>query len=275
MWAALAGATMTGAAITLDEAGKARQRRALTARVVARADLSASTVDDAFALFASVYEGTDRARFIRDLREKQWVVLLHDRESGALRGFSTVLVRDIETSRGPAKIFFSGDTVVHPEYWGQKVLQLATARLFLTLKLRAPRQALYWFLISKGYRTYLLLANNFPRSIPREGAPEDSELRTLLNDVARERFGDAYDASTGVIRNCGAHEYVRTGVAPVSESALSNRHVRFFVQRNPNHAAGDELACLAVVRIRDLVRSMVRFIVHRALRALGIPALRP
>jgi hypothetical protein len=261
---------MTGAAITLDEAGKAGQHRALTARVVARADLSAATIDAAFALFASVYEGTDRARFVRDLGEKQWVVLLHDRESGALRGFSTVLLRDLVTSRGPAKMFFSGDTVVHPAYWGQKVLQLATARLLLSLKLREPRRPLYWFLISKGYRTYLLLANNFPRSIPRDATPEDRELRALLNEVAHERFGDAYDASTGVIRNCGAHEYVRTGVAPVSESALRSRHVRFFVEQNPDHAAGDELACLAVVRIRDLTRAMARFTVHRVLRALGL-----
>ena len=265
---------MTGAAITLDEAGKAGLKRALTARVVARADLSPSTIDDAFALFASVYEGTDRARFVRDLNEKQWVVLLHDRDSGALRGFSTVLLRDIVTSRGAAKMFFSGDTVVHPAYWGQKVLQLATARLLLSLKVRDPRRPLYWFLISKGYRTYLLLANNFPRSIPRESAPEDSELRALLNDVARERFGDAYNASTGIIRNCGAHEYVRIGVAPVSEWALRNRHVRFFVERNPDHAGGDELACLAVVRIRDLARAMVRFTLHRTFRALGLSATR-
>jgi hypothetical protein len=265
---------MTGAAITLDEAGKARRARALSARVVARADLPSSTIDEAYALFAAVYDGTDRSRFVRDLSEKQWVILLHDRESGALRGFSTVLLRDIVTSRGPAQLFFSGDTVVHPAYWGQKVLQLATARLLLSLKLRAPSRPLYWFLISKGYRTYLLLANNFPRSIPRVGSADDPVLRALLSDIARERFGEAYDASTGIIRNGGAHEYVRTGVAPVSESALRNRHVRFFVDRNPDHATGDELACLAVVRVRDLMRSMARFTMHRALRAVGVSAAR-
>jgi hypothetical protein len=265
---------MTGAAITLDEARKQQRARALEARIVARRDLTPAAIDEAYALFASVYEGTDRARFVRDLSEKQWVVLLHDRETGALRGFSTVLLRDITTSRGPAKLFFSGDTVVHPAYWGQKVLQLATARLLLSLKLREPRRPLYWFLISKGYRTYLLLANNFPRSIPRCSLPEEGELRGLLNEVARERFGDAYDTSTGIIRNSGEHEYVRSGVAPVSETVLRNRHVRFFVERNPRHAAGDELACLAVVRVRDLLRSMARFTFYRTLRAMGFPVAR-
>ena len=262
---------MTGAAITIDEARKREQAvHALEARIVAQADLPAATVDEAYTLFASVYEGTDRSRFIRDLSEKQWVVLLHDRESGALKGFSTILLRDITTSRGPARLFFSGDTVVSPAYWGQKALQLAIARLLLSLKLREPSRPIYWFLISKGYRTYLILANTFPRSIPRAAVDEDRELRTLLNRVAIERFGDAYDPATGVIRNGGAHEYVRGGVAPVSESALRNGHVRFFVDRNPYHASGDELACLALVRLRDLVRAMARYTGHRALRAVGL-----
>ena len=262
---------MTGAAITIDEARTRGQvARALRARIVAQRDLPAATVDEAYALFASVYEGTDRSRFVRDLSEKQWVVLLHDRESGALKGFSTILLRDIETPRGPARLFFSGDTVVSPAYWGQKALQLAVARLLLSLKLRQPSRIIYWFLISKGYRTYLILANTFPCSIPRAVVNEDGELRALLDRVATERFGDAYDSATGVIRNGGAHEYVRGGVAPISESALRNRHVRFFVDRNPHHASGDELACLALVRIRDLMRAMARYTGHRALRMVGL-----
>ena len=239
---------MTGAAITLDEARKAGGgARALEARVVARSDLSAATVDEAYALFASVYQGTDRARFVRDLSEKQWVVLLHDRESNALGGFSTVHLQEIMTPRGPASLFFSGDTVVNPAYWGQKTLQLAVARLLLTLKLRQPSRPVYWFLISKGYRTYLMLANAFPRSVPREGEDREDELRALLDRVATERFGESYDPATGIIHHAVPHEHVRDGIAPVSESALRNRHVRFFVERNPHHADGDELACLALV----------------------------
>ena len=262
---------MTGAAISLEEAHARRPKaRALAARVASPAAISSSTIDEAYALFGSTYAGTDRARFVSDLLEKQHVILLHDRETGALKGFSTVLLREIATSRGPATLFFSGDTVVDRAYWGQKELQLAAARLLLTLKLRAPARPLYWFLISKGYRTYLILANAFPRSIPRAGIDEDGELRGLLDTVARERFGDDYDPATGTIRYTTPHEYVRDGIAPVTDLALRNRHVRYFVERNPNHAAGEELACLAVVRVRDLLRAMARFAFRRATRAVGV-----
>lgn len=264
---------MTGAAIPLDDAPARRHSpRALVARVADPAALSAAIIDEAYALFGSAYAGTNRTRFVHDLMEKQHVILLHDRESGALKGFSTVLLREIATSRGAATLFFSGDTVVDRAYWGQKELQLAAARLLLSIKLRRPRRPLYWFLISKGYRTYLILANAFPRSIPRAGARDDAELRGLLDAVAGERFGEEYDPARGIIRYATPHEYVREGVAPVTERALGSRHVRFFVERNPRHAEGEELACLAVVRVRDLLRAMVRFVSRRAARALRAAA---
>jgi len=262
---------MTGTAIPIDVVGARRRAPALLARTVAACALDAPTRDAAYALFRGAYDGTDRARFERDLAEKQHVILLHDRESGALRGFSTVLVRELAGPRGPAAVVFSGDTVIDRAYWGQKQLQLAFARLLFRLKLARPGRELYWFLVSKGYRTYLLLANAFPRAVPRFDRPDEPELRRVLDALARERFGAEYDAAGGVVRYASPREHVREGLAPVTAEALRSAHVRFFVERNPGHAAGDELACLAVVRTRDLARTVVRIAAARARRALAVP----
>lgn len=249
-----------------DFGGSLAPRRALVARTVPVAAVDARTRDAAFALFRSAYENTSRERFERDLEEKQHVILLHDRESGALKGFSTVLVRDVSSDRGRTTVVFSGDTVIDREYWGQKQLQLAFARLLATLKLRAPWRPLRWFLVSKGYRTYLLLANAFPRSVPRRDTPEDAAMRRLLDDLAAERFGAQYDRTAGVVRYATPHERVRGGVAPVTPEVLGNPHARFFIERNPGHAEGEELACLADVRLVDVARSAARFMVARLVR---------
>src|SRR5205823_11279599 len=100
---------------------------------------------------------------------------------------------------GRATVVFSGDTVIDRNYWGQKQLQLAFARLVVTLKLRAPWRPLYWFLVSKGYRTYLLLANSFPRAIPRFDY-DDGALRAMLDLVAAQRFGMQNDPATSLVR---------------------------------------------------------------------------
>lgn len=228
----------------------------LRASVVAPHAMDRATRDAAFALFRAHYEGADRARFEHDLDEKQRVILLRDRASGALRGFSTVLYRDVRVGGRRATMVFSGDTVIDRSCWGQKRLQGAFAGLLFHLKLRHPERPLYWFLISKGWRTYLLMANHFPRAVPRWDLPEPPHLRAALDALAIERFGGEYDAAHGIIRYATPHERVRDGVAPVDAALLlANPHVRFFVERNPGHARGDELACLAQVRLRDVIRA--------------------
>lgn len=250
-----------------------RTQRRLTARTVSVASLGRDTVDDAFALFAQSYTGVDRQRFERDLREKQKIILLRDRETGALKGFSTVLIQPI-AQPAPATVIFSGDTVIHRDYWGQKQLQVAFSRILLGEKLRAPRRPLYWFLISKGYRTYMLLANAFPRAVPRHDRPDLPELRATLDALARSRFGDAYDSHTGIVRASG-HEHVREGLAPVTPRHLANPHVAYFVARNPGHQEGDELACLADVRLVDIARIALRLVAALFRMKVASDARRP
>jgi hypothetical protein len=243
-------------------------RRKLAGRTIPVAALDAPTRAAAFALFRAAYENTSRERFEHDLAEKQHIILLYERASGTLKGFSTVLVRQVASPHGAATVVFSGDTVIDPEYWGQKQLQLAFARLLVTIKLRAPWRPLYWFLVSKGYRTYLLLANAFPHAVPRVGSAAGPALRAMLDELAAERFGAQYDRALGVVRYATPHERVRDGIAPVTPSALANEHVRFFVERNVEHADGVELACLAKVRLVDVARAVARIAGARVRRTL-------
>ena len=243
-------------------------RRLLASRTISVDSLDMPTRAAAFTLFRDTYENTSRERFERDLAEKQHIILLYDREDGALKGFSTVLVRAIESPKGAATVVFSGDTVIDREYWGQKELQLAFTRLLVKLKLRAPWRPLYWFLLSKGYRTYLLLANAFPRAVPRAGVADDPALREVLDTLAAERFGPQYDRERGVVRYATPHERVRDGVSPVTARMLANANVRFFVERNAEHANGVELACLADVRVVDLARTVVRIVRAKTRRML-------
>lgn len=226
-------------------------------------------MDDAFALFEEAYARADRHRFGHDLADKQVVILLRDRDTGDLKGFSTVQIQRIDAPR-PATVVFSGDTVIDREYWGQKQLQTAFVRILIAQKLRAPQRPLYWFLLSKGYRTYMLLANAFPRAVPRHDRCPDPGLQKTLHALAAARFGAHYKPTTGVVSFAGLHERVRDGLAPLTPRHLANPHVRFFVERNPGHVEGDELACLADVRLVDIARIAGRLIARRLRLTIGV-----
>lgn len=213
---------------------------ALSAITVAVPRLSPDQREQAWRVFAKYYEGADRARFDADLLGKDHIFLLMS--EGRLVGFSTVCVERV----GPVISIFSGDTVLESSHHGVGALQWAFFAYIVRTKLRHPHRLVTWFLISKGYKTYLLLARNFPNYWPRKDEPTPPWVRGLITTLARRRFGDALDEEAGVLRFAeGTHERLKPQVAP-TEGEL-DPDIRFFVEVNPGHARGDELCCVGVV----------------------------
>src|ERR1700743_2709803 len=94
-----------------DRAARSPDHRRLTAAVTAVSSLAAADIDDMFDLYAVYYDGTTRALFERDLRDKHWVVALHTGH-GALAGFSTLAVSELAIDGAPVRIIYSGDTII-------------------------------------------------------------------------------------------------------------------------------------------------------------------
>jgi hypothetical protein len=51
---------------------------------------------------------------------------------------------------------------------------------------------------------------------------------------------------------------VRAGIADVTGRQLADPDVAFFLEANPGHAMGDELACLAEISERNLTPAALR-----------------
>ncbi len=232
----------------------------LFARVVPRAELDDALRREMIALMRVCYEGVSPERFAEDLASKQLVILLFVRETRRLVGFSTLRIAEHRLEGRTVDLAYSGDTVIHPEFWGTKTLQVAFARCLLRCKLRHPFRPCLWLLLSGGYKTYLIMVNHLPRSFPSRRHTPDPAHRGFLESVAREWFGDHYDPGRGVVRFGADHYRVRAGVAPIDPETARCPDVAFFLERNPGHAEGDELVCLAEFRLRDFVSVFARLI---------------
>lgn len=215
--------------------------------VIRRAALTHRDRDAMFALYTAYFATTDRVTFERDLAEKEWVILLCD-DDGRIDGFSTLMRSRV----GEATVFFSGDTIVARHRWGT----LDLPRLWAQHVFAHADGNTYWFLISSGWRTYRFLPLFF-----RDFYPRDTTMKPLLDTIAAAKFGDAYDARTGVVR-LATPAPLREGVSD-PEARMGNPHVRFFVEANPGHADGDELACLVRVGIDNLTSAGLRMIGRR------------
>jgi hypothetical protein len=198
-----------------------------------------------FALMQRHYDNVARGRFDADLAEKDWVILLRDRDTGVIGGFSTQMLLDAEVQGRPIRALFSGDTIVDRDRWGDSALAHVWGRLALSLIDRHTEIPLYWFLISKGYRTYRFLPVFFHEFYPRHDCLTPLWAADVIDALARHKCPDDYDAPAGVIRAGATKDRLRPGVADLTAERLRDPHVRFFAAHNPGHAAGDELCCIA------------------------------
>lgn len=236
----------------------------LTPLVCERAALAERERREMFALYARYYDGTTWARFARDLDDKDRVLLLRD-EGGALQGFSTLALYERLFEGVRLRVIFSGDTVVDESHWGQQALAFAWIRLAGNIKAAEPHVPLYWLLISKGHRTYRYLSAFSREFYP---APERATPRStagLMAFLARDRFGDAYDEDTGVLRFGESLGHLRDAYAGVSAAQRRLPHVSYFLARNPGYARGEELVCLC-----ELDAGNLRPIARRAFLGDGV-----
>lgn len=217
----------------------------LSARLTATADVSAAQRDALFALMERHYVNVRRDVFDADLADKSWVILIREPVGGELCGFSTQTLLDADVDGRPVKALFSGDTIIDRRHWGDQALAHVWGHCALSLIAAHPGVELYWFLLSKGYKTYRFLPLFFGEFYPRHDAPTPPWAKAVLDSLARSRYPDDYDAQAGIIR-AGSWQYrLREGLADITPERLRDAQVRFFHMANPGHERGDELCCLA------------------------------
>jgi len=234
-----------------------------------------------FALFERYYAEVTFERFLADLREKSHVLLFFEPEPGRPRrwpgrviGFSTALRSGLAAVPG-ATFLFSGDTVVDAAWQGGNLLQRAFFVLMLRTKLCHPVRPVYWMLISKGYKTYLLLTHHFPRGFPRHDAPTPPRLQRAMDAYYADRYPGAYDQARGVIDFGESHGAVRGRLAEPPPEALADPGVGFFLDRNPGWREGQELACIAEIRWRDFASHALAAFLPRRRRRQAARLLAP
>lgn len=218
----------------------------LSAKIVQVTNLSNRDRERMFRLMTSYYDSINEAQFLADLSRKDSVILLRDSANDMICGFSTLLTVTANIEGKTVRAVFSGDTVIDKAYWGQRALGKAFLRYLLTGKLKRPFTPLYWLLITKGYKTYLMMANNFAEYYPRFDKAMPVETRAIMDAFYIALYAESYDPKTGLIDVPNDAGHLKSGVAGVSQVLIeSNPKIAFFQRANPEWHRGVELACIA------------------------------
>ena len=227
--------------------------------ISAQQQLNGETRERMLDLHVRHFAEVRREQFMLDLAEKDWVILLRTRD-GALAGFSTQKLLSLAIGGRTIRFLFSGDTIVDRAHWNTPLLAGCFGHLMLRLLEVHGPDDLFWFLISKGFRTYRFLPVFFNRFWPAPDRPTPPEMAALLHEIAFHKFGAAYDRLAGVIRPAGG-DRLAPDLAAIPPARRQDPHVAFFLSRNPGFAQGDELACLAPIHPENL-NAYARRVIH-------------
>jgi len=201
-------------------------------------------------IFVQYYHNADLKTFVTDMGAKTGVIILQDKKEKRIVGFSTWT--EIELIAGGKKSLgiFSGDTVVEKKYWGNKELQKRFVKQLLKTKIKKPKTPIFWLLISKGYKTYLLLTNNFPNHYPRHDK-NNIKLESIVDDYCQQLYPSAYNTTHRLLDFGDKYQHLKDDVAAITQDMTdSHPDIRHFEQLNPSWRQGTELPCVGEVSIK-------------------------
>ncbi|MBC8210860.1 MAG: hypothetical protein H8E21_07305 [Gammaproteobacteria bacterium] len=192
-------------------------------------------------LYLRYYMGSASTKVEDDLNSKSEIILLE--YDGHVVGFTTLEFFEREWHSSSIKVVFSGDTIVDREHWGQQSLTFACISRMGVYKRQHPDIPVYWFLIVKGHRTYKYMPV-FVKSFFPHWSYESNRLKELAEFLAIDKYGDYYNAETGVLEFPSSYGHLKDEYAHPGLNEKNKAAVRYFLEKNPNYLNGHELVCL-------------------------------
>lgn len=229
-------------------------------QLVARNTLSFETMERMFELMRQNYDFVAHETFLTDLNQKQYVGVLYD-TSKVLQGFTTYSINPQNCGTSDYNILFSGDTIVSPEHWGTQELVRGFCHSVGQFIASDTSKKWYWYLLSKGHRTYMYLPLFFENYYPSvNSAPNEAILRDIVNAVSKKMYPKYWLPDLGILRFDSHLGQLNPHLAESTFQKAKKPHIAFFLQRNPKFYEGEELVCLTELSPENAKRMAKEYI---------------
>ncbi|MBC8060248.1 MAG: hypothetical protein H7Y18_06240 [Clostridiaceae bacterium] len=232
----------------------------LTGEILEIKELSNEDIDVMYKLMDEFYDNMTFEDFGNDLKEKDYCIVLRDNLK-FIKGFSTQKIIEVCVKDKKIHGVFSGDTIIHKDYWGSFELHKVFAKFFFDYA--EKYEEFYWFLISKGYKTYKMLPTFFKKSYPNYREETPKYIKDIINAFGKTAYSEDFDEASGVIKYKHVKDKLKKGVADIDDKKLKDKDIKFFVEINPAYLKGNDLVCLAKIQKDNLKPTVKRLFYGR------------
>ena len=202
-----------------------------------------------YGLMNQFYDNTKESVFRKDFFEKDYCLSLYH-ETDGLVGFTTQKVLELQVDGRKVHGVFSGDTIIHKDYWGDMELFRIWADFWFDFA--KQYEEFYWFLICKGYKTYRMLPLFFSEFYPNYRSKTPHYEQSIMDTYASLLYGDDYNKDSGVMEYKNIKDKLKEGVADIGSRELEDSlgdHV--IVQRFFGVGTGEEAERAMEIAIKN------------------------
>ena len=224
----------------------------LKSKVLKISEISESDKQRMFNLMTQVYNGEDWNKFLSDMNQKNYALILYDDNSN-IAGFTTIQVFEFEGRI----IIYSGDTVIEENSRGDIELMRAWWRFSYKIQQENPGQKVLWLLISKGWRTYKFFPMFLKEIYPTYKYETPSDTQDFIDRLSLYKFGNCYQNGLVIPKK---PDMLKTGQNDIPYKRLEDEDVKFFLDKNPEFYKGNELVCLAELSVSNLTKAGLRLL---------------
>lgn len=132
--------------------------------------------------------------FFNHIPKHSHYILFFDQNN--LIGFSGINIHDVTISGSSSRVLYLSQTLVHPDYRSQRLIQKVLIGVTLKHLLFRPWQRLYYAACMSSYRAYLSYLNVLTDLYPRRNAETPPELKAVLNQLGAWHYADNYNPKT-------------------------------------------------------------------------------
>ncbi len=207
------------------------------------------TKNEMFKLF-NKYFNCEKNMFFSDLQSKKTIVLLKNSNRDIV-GFTSMDISIEESKNSKIVILFSGNTIVDEKYRNDLLLITGFLEFAVRTQTEYPDYKMFWHLICEGYKTYRYLPLSFNRFYPHYKEEPLQYEKELMDKISIKRFNKYYDKKTDIIHIPGS-ESLKSNFSKIHQNKLEDKHIKFFVDKNPFYENGDKLSCIAEISYNNL-----------------------
>lgn len=224
----------------------------LTSNVFKISELTESDKKKMFEIMTKVYFGENWNKFLSDMNEKNYALVLFD-ENSNIAGFTTIQIFDFEGKI----IIYSGDTVIDENSRGDIELMRAWWRFSYKIQEDNPHKKVLWLLISKGWRTYKFFPAFLKEIYPTYRYKTPDNIQKFIDKLSVYKFGECYKNGLVIPKN---PDMLKSGQNDIPDKRSDDKDVLFFIEKNPEFYKGNELVCLAELSVSNLTKAGLRLL---------------